>query len=247
MAVRSTRRQRRVGQGGASTKRHAGVKHEAPTPQITVLVADDHALFREGLRLLLAQDTRLMVVGEAADGLQALSLTESLQPDILLLDVRMPEVGGLEILPKLRAKCPLTKVLILSGFPEDDLVARALELGAKGYLLKTLTHKDLLKAIHATYAGEIWADRKVLTQILEGLRKKVHDLHGPLAETRESLTDREQEVVTWVMKGKRNKEIAAQLGISESTVKTHVGNIFNKLRVSRRLQLLLYRIADHTK
>ncbi len=197
--------------------------------------------------MLLAQDNRIMVVGEAEDGLQALSLTEYLQPDILLLDVQMPEVGGLEILPKLRAKCPLTKVLILSGFPEDELRTRALELGARGYLLKTLTHKDLLKAIHAAYAGEIWAERRVLTQILDNLRKKVHDLYGPLAETRESLTNREQEVVTWVMQGKTNKEIAAQLGISESTVKTHVSNIFSKLRISRRLQLLLHRIADHNK
>jgi DNA-binding NarL/FixJ family response regulator len=215
--------------------------------QITVLIADDHSLFREGLRMLLAQDNNIMVVGEAADGLQALSLTESLQPDILLLDVRMPEVGGLEVLPKIRAKCPMTKVLILSGFPEDELISKALELGAKGYLLKTLTHKDLLRAIHATYAGEIWAERRVLTQILENLRKKVSDLHGPLAETREALTDREQEVVSWVMQGKRNKEIASQLGISEKTVKTHVSNIFSKLRVSRRLQILLYRIADHTE
>ena len=215
--------------------------------QITVLIADDHALFREGLRMLLAQDNSIMVVGEAADGLQALNLADSLQPDILLLDVRMPEVGGLEVLPRIRAKCPMTKVLILSGFPEDELISKALEMGAKGYLLKTLTHKDLLKAIHATYAGEIWAERRVLTQILDNLRKKVDDLHGPLAETRESLTDREQEVVTWVMQGKTNKEIAAQLGISESTVKTHVSNIFSKLRVSRRLQLLLYRIAGRTE
>ncbi len=215
--------------------------------QITVLIADDHALFREGLRMLLAQDHNIMVVGEAADGLQALSLADSLQPDILLLDIRMPEVGGLEALPRIRAKCPMTKILILSGFPEDELISKALEMGAKGYLLKTLTHKDLLKAIHATYAGEIWAERRVLTHILESLRKRVRDLHRPLAETRETLTDREQEVVTWVMQGKTNKEIASQLGISESTVKTHVSNIFSKLRVSRRLQLLLYRIVDHTE
>jgi DNA-binding NarL/FixJ family response regulator len=215
--------------------------------QITVFIADDHALFREGLRLLLTQDRNIVIVGEAADGQQAMSLTESLQPDILLLDVRMPDVDGLEILPWIRAKCPLTKVLILSGFSEEEFVSTALELGAKGYLLKTLTHKDLLRAIHATYAGEIWAERRVLTQILETLRKKVSDLHGPLAETRETLTDREQEVVTWVMQGKTNKEVAAHLGISEKTVKTHVRNIFSKLRVSRRIQLPLYRIADRAE
>jgi len=214
--------------------------------QIRVLIADDHDLFREGLRMLLAQDRGIMVVGEATDGLQALSLTESLQPDILLLDVRMPELDGLEALPKIRANCPMTKVLVLSGFPEDEFIARALELGAKGYLLKTLSHKDLLKAIHATHAGELWAERKVLAAVFETM---VHRLNGPhlrLPDLRQPLTEREQEIVKHVVQGMTNKEVATQLGISDHTVKTHMTNIFSKLKVSRRLQLLLRQIVSRT-
>ena len=214
--------------------------------QITVLIADDHDLFREGLRMLLAQDRGIMVVGEATDGLKALSLTKSLQPDILLLDVRMPELDGLEALPRIRATCPMTKVLVLSGFPEDEFIARALELGAKGYLLKTLTHKDLLKAIHATHAGELWAERKVLAAVFETM---VHKLRGPSLcqpDLRQPLTEREQEIVKHVIQGMTNKEVATQLGISDATVKTHMTNIFSKLKVSRRLQLLLRQIVSRT-
>ena len=213
---------------------------------ITVLIADDHALYREGLRMLLAQDRGIMVVGEATDGLKALSLTKSLQPDILLLDVRMPELDGLEALPRIRATCPMTKVLVLSGFPEDEFIARALELGAKGYLLKTLTHKDLLKAIHATHAGELWAERKVLAAVFETM---LHRLKGPSLrrpDLRQPLTEREQEIVKHVIQGMTNKEVATQLGISDATVKTHMTNIFSKLKVSRRLQLLLRQIVSRT-
>ena len=214
--------------------------------QITVLIADDHALFREGLHMLLEREEDLQVVGEATDGKQALSMTEALQPDILLLDIRMPEINGLEALPKIRAKSPGTKVLILSGYPEDDFIVEALQLGAKGYLSKTLTRADIVKAIRATHAGELWAERKLLAQTLESLLQKVNSLHEPPTETREALTDREREVVKWVIQGMTNKEIAAQLGISDKTVKSHLSNIFGKLKVSRRLELLLYRIVDHT-
>jgi len=213
---------------------------------IKVLIADDHALFREGLRMLLTQESGIQVVGEATQGDEALSLAEALEPDILLLDIRMPKVDGLTVLPKIREKSPRTKVLILSAFFEDDLIIEAMQNGAKGYLLKEATYKDLIKAIYATHAGELWAERKVLTELLESLFQKVNDLHGPLSEPRENLTEREQEIVKWVIHGMTNKEIATQLGISDKTVKTHLSNIFSKLKVSRRLELLLYRIADRT-
>lgn len=212
--------------------------------QITVLIADDHALFREGLRLVLAQEKSIQVVGEATDGTQALIMTEALQPDILLLNVRLPEVNGLEALPKIRAKSPGTKVLILPGYPEDGFIVKALQRGAKGFLSKTLTHAGIVKAIRATHAGELWAERKMLTQTLESLFQKVNDVAPP--ETRETLTDREREIVKWVIQGMTNKEIAAKLGISDNTVKTHLSNIFGKLKISHRLQLLLYQIVDHT-
>jgi two-component system response regulator DegU len=213
---------------------------------IKVLIADDHALFREGLRMLLTQESGIQVVGEATQGDEALSMAEALEPDILLLDIRMPKVDGLTVLPKIREKSPRTKVLILSAFFDDDLIIEAMQNGAKGYLLKEATYKDLIKAIYATHAGELWAERKVLTQLLESLFQKVNDPHVPISEIRENLTEREQEIVKWVIHGMTNKEIATQLGISDKTVKTHLGNIFSKLKVSRRLELLLYRIADRT-
>jgi DNA-binding NarL/FixJ family response regulator len=213
---------------------------------IKVLIADDHALFREGLRMLLTQESGIQVVGEATQGDEALSMAEALEPDILLLDIRMPKVDGLTVLPKIREKSPRTKVLILSAFFEDDLIIEAMQNGAKGYLLKEATYKDLVKAIRATHAGELWAERKVLTQLLESLFQKVNDSHVPISEIRENLTEREQEIVKWVIHGMTNKEIATQLGISDKTVKTHLSNIFSKLKVSRRLELLLYRIADRT-
>lgn len=194
--------------------------------------------------MLLAQEPAISVVGEAADGLQAISLAESLQPDILLLDIRMPGLGGIEALPRIREKSPGTKVLILSGFPEDEFMVKALQLGAKGYLSKSLTHKDLVKAIRATYVGEVWAERKVLTEVLECLRQKVQEMNLSFSEMQEVLTDREQEIVRWVIQGMTNKEIAAKLKISDKTVKAHLSNVFSKLKISRRLQLALYRIVE---
>ncbi len=214
--------------------------------QITVIVADDHALFREGLIMLLSQHNDIKVVGEAADGLQAVSLVEALQPDILLLDIRMPKVGGLDVLATIRLKSPRTRTLILSGFLEDEYITEAFHRGAKGYLVKVATHQDLVKAIRTTHAGELWAERKVLSQVVDSLLQKMEGLNTPLSALPETLTEREQEVVKWVIQGMMNKEIAAQLGISEKTVKAHLSNIFSKLKVSRRLQLLLHQIAKRT-
>ena len=194
--------------------------------------------------MLLAQEPVISVVGEAADGLQAIRLAEALQPDILLLDIRMPGLGGIEALPQIREKSPGTKVLILSGFSEDELMIQALQLGAKGYLSKLLMHRDLIKAIRTTYAGEVWAERKVLSEVLESLRQKMQEKNLPLSDMQEALTDREHEIVKWVIQGMTNKEIATRLGISDKTVKTHLNNIFNKLKISRRLQLVLHRIVE---
>jgi DNA-binding NarL/FixJ family response regulator len=209
---------------------------------VRVLIASEHALFREGLRLSLAQHEGMQVVGEAADGPQTLRLAEALQPDILLLDVQKPQAGELEILPHLRAESPRTHVLILAGVLEDAFIVEALQQGAMGYLLKTATQGDLVKAVHAVCAGELWVQRKVLTEVLEYMRQMIRELQCLPIEWQETLTDREREVVTWVMRGRTNKEIATQLAISEKTVKAHLRNIFPKLKVSRRAQL---RSAPH--
>ena len=214
------------------------LERDSQTDPIRVLIAGEHALFREGLSLFLTQEEDMQVIGEAADGPQALRMVEALQPDILLLDVQMPKAGRLEILPSIRTRSPRTNVLILSGVLEDTYIAEALQQGAMGYLLKTATHADLVKAIRTTHAGELWAQRRVLTQVLEHMRQQIRELQGPPLELQETLSDREREIVKWVMQGMLNKEIATQLGISEKTVKAHLRNIFRKLKVSRRAQLL---------
>lgn len=212
--------------------------------RITVLVAEGYALFREGLVALLAQEEDLEVVGEATDGLQVMSQVETLQPDILLLDLQMPTVDCDEALTKIRQRSPGTKVLILSGLADHGLTDKALELGAKGYLSKELTRKDMVKAIRAVHAGEIWVGHKVLARLLEGLSRRVYEAHAQSSLMQGSLTDREREIVGWVIQGMTNKEIATRLGISDRTVKAHLRNIFSKLKISRRLQLVLHRIVE---
>jgi len=215
----------------------------SPPGPIRVLIADDHALFREGLALLLALEPDIRVVGQAADGLETLRMAETLQPDILLLDIRMPEADGLAAVPKVLKRSPKTKILIVSGFLEEDLLVEALQHGAKGFIAKTSTHSDLVKAIRAAHAGEIWAGRRALAQLLESLLQRANGLQGSLSATRSILTDREHEVVQYVIQGMTNKEIAPKLNVSEKTVKTHLSNIFRKMKVSRRVELLLYRFV----
>jgi RNA polymerase sigma factor (sigma-70 family) len=205
---------------------------------ITVVIADAHALFRQRLGRFLAQQENIQVAGEAADGLQVLSRVEALRPDILLLDVQMPKMGGLEGLANIRARSPRTKILILADVLVEEFIARALQHGAQGCLLKTARPTELVRAICTTHNGELWVPRKLLTRLLESLRQRMEELQRPLSAMREALTDREQEVVIWAVRGMTNKEIATHLGISAKTVKTHLQNAFRKLKVSRRGQLL---------
>jgi len=207
-------------------------------PHISVLIADNHALFQQGLSMLLAKTDDILVIGKAVDGPQTVSLLQTLQPDILLLDLQISGLGGIEGLSLIRKKSPRTRVLILCELPDDELMVQALQLGAKGCLSKTLSQEDLTRAIRATYNGEIWAERKVVTRALEGLRRKVHGVSASLEKTQDILTAREQEVVKWAIRGMTNKEIAAHLGISDKTVKTHLGSVFNKLKISRRSELI---------
>jgi two-component system response regulator DegU len=212
--------------------------------RITVLIADDHALFREGLCMLLAQEPSISVVG-AADCNEAISMVEALQPDILLLAVNTPQPNALDLLPLVSEKSSRTRVLILFGFSDDRFMSRALQLGAKGYVLKTLNRNDFVKAIRAIHVGENWAGRKVLADVLESLYQKTHQMNRSLSEKQEALTDREQDVVKWVIQGMTNKEIASRLDISDKTVKAHLSHIFSKVKVNRRLQLALHQIVEH--
>jgi len=204
---------------------------------ITVLIVDAHTGFRGQLSKLLARQEEIQVVGNLGDALQVLGRVKTLQPDVLLLDVEMPTMGGLELLAKIRLKSPKTKICLLADFFEEDFIIRALQHGAQGYLLKTAAPTELFKAIHTTHAGELWAPRKLLTQVLENFGRTVNELQDIPPQIQEILTDREQEVVSWAVQGLTNKEIAAQLGVAEKTVKTHLQNIFRNLKIRRRVQL----------
>lgn len=209
-----------------------------PRNPITVLIAVEHALFREGIRLFLADQADLEVVGEAAEAVQLLHIVEAVRPEVLVLDVQMPAVGGLEILASIQALSPRTKVLLLSIRLEDDFLSEALQQGAHGYLPKTATHHELLRAIRALAAGELWAPRTLLTRVVERLRQRAETRQGLPPAVREPLTAREREIVRDVMQGLTNREIATRLGISEKTVKTHLSNVFRKLNIHRRVDLL---------
>ncbi|VUZ84504.1 LuxR family two component transcriptional regulator [Candidatus Methylomirabilis lanthanidiphila] len=221
------------------------MRDDGPVSPISVLIADDSALFREELRMALARETAIVVVG-AVDGHQAAGVTEALRPDILLLAVSRLGQAALDTLPVIRKQSPNTHVLILSEESDDEFIGNALQLGAKGCVSKTVDYKDLVKALWTIYAGEMWAGRKLLAGILESLRQKTQEINQPFSETQSTLTIREQEIVRWVIRGMTNKQIAAQLEISDKTVKAHLSNIFSKLKINRRLQLALYRIVELT-
>ncbi len=204
---------------------------------IRVLISDAHAVLRERLSRFLAQQKDIQVVGEAMDGRQMLDRVAALQPHILLLDLQMPKMDGLEVLPKIRVKSPGTKFLILADYFEEDFIARALQVGVHGCVLKTAPPTELAKVIRTTHAGEFWVQRRLLARVVENLRHRVDELQGCPSELRDVLSNREQEVVIWAVQGMTNKEIAAQLGISAKTVKTHLQNVFRKLNVRRRVQL----------
>jgi DNA-binding NarL/FixJ family response regulator len=204
---------------------------------ITVFIAEAYNLLRQALNELLARQEDLQVVGEAADGLQMLSGVEALQPDILLLDMQMPRMSGLAVLPRIHARSPRTKILILADFFEEEFVARALQDGARGYMLKTALPTELVKAIRSTHVGELWAQRKLLTRVVENLLRRADELQGFPPELWEVLTEREREVSIRAAQGMTNKEIATQLGISAKTVKSHLEKVFRKLNVRRRTQL----------
>jgi DNA-binding NarL/FixJ family response regulator len=204
---------------------------------ITVLIADAHALLRQRLSRFLAQQTDIQVVGEALHGRRVLHRVEALQPHILLLNVRMPKMDELKALPRIRAKSPRTKILLVADYFEEDFIASALQDGVHGCVLTTASPIELVKVIRTIHAGEFWIQRKLLTRVVKNLRQKVDELEGSPSELAHVLSEREQEVVIWAVQGMTNKEIAAQLGISAKTVKTHLQNVFKKLNVRRRVQL----------
>ena len=214
--------------------------------RIRVLLADDQALFREGLRTLLSVQGDLDVVGEAANGEEAVRLATELRPDVVLMDLQMPVLDGVAATRQLRAACPACRVIVLTTFDDDEYVFEGLRAGAAGYLLKDTPSTRLAEAIRAAARGESFLEPSVAAKVVAefarlstlGAAKSAPSAaaSSPLAEP---LSDRELEVLRWVAQGASNKEIAAALYLAEGTVKNHVTNILGKLGVSDRTQAAL--------
>jgi two-component system, NarL family, response regulator YdfI len=201
---------------------------------IRVVIADDHLVVRTGLRLMLATSEDFDLVGEAADGAAAVNVVAQVQPDVVLMDLRMPTMDGLEAITQIRARWPHVAVVILTTYNEDDLMIQGLQVGACGYLLKDCTLETLLNALRAAARGEMLVQPDIMTRILAQAARAVAPT-PPVATRRPlDLTEREREVLTGVARGDRTKEIAARLGISERTVGSHLNSIYAKLGVDSR-------------
>ena len=196
---------------------------------IKILIADDHLIIRQGLRLILETENDFELVGEASDGNEALTLCKKLKTDVVLMDLRMPNMDGLTAIERLRVDQPNIAVVILTTFNEDELMLRGLQAGAHGYLLKDTDRNTLFDTIRAAARGETLLKPEIMARVLSQANTPKKESNEPV-----NLTDRELEVLISVARGERSKEIAVQLGISERTVKAHLASIYNKLGVDSR-------------
>ena len=208
----------------------------ASTPKIKVLLVDDHAVVRQGLRTFLELQDDMTVAGEAANGVEAIEQAKQTQPDIVLLDLMMPKMGGVEATPHIIAACPQARVIILTSFGEDDQVIPAIRAGAQGYLLKDIPPHDLVQAVREAYQGKAQLHPDVARKLMSAVAAPPAASPSPEPD----LTERELEVLRLIAQGMNNQQIAQQLTISEKTVKTHVSNILGKLHVDDRTQAAIY-------
>jgi len=201
------------------------------TETIRLLIADDHLIVRQGLRLILETEPGFELIGEASDGAEAVQLATKLQPDVVLMDLRMPNVDGITAIKQLRAKQPQIEIVILTTFNEDELMREGLQAGARGYLLKDTDRSTLFNTIRAAARGETLLKPEIVQQLLAPSQN--HEETSTL-KTQTILTEREIEVLESVARGDTSKMIAHQLGITERTVKAHLTSIYNKLGVDSR-------------
>lgn len=209
---------------------------------IGVLIADDHAVVRQGLRTFLELQNDIEVVGEAADGEQALARAAALQPDVVLMDLVMPRIAGVEAIERLRASGSTARVIVLTSFLDEDAILPAVRAGAAGYLLKDVEPAQLVEAIRTVDRGEALLHPAVAARVLAEL--VAPDGAPARAQRHDALTSREREVLALLAHGRANKAIAFELGVAEKTVKTHVGNILAKLGLSDRTQAALYAVRE---
>ena len=211
------------------------------TTKIKVMIVDDHGIVRQGLRTYLDLLEDIAIVAEAENGLDALEKVKQFNPDIVLMDLVMPEMDGIEATQKICGSYPGVKVIVLTSFTEDEKVFSAIKAGAVGYLLKDISPPDLAKAIQAVHKGEMHLHPDIT-------KKLMNQFVSPksVAETSpENLTPREMEVLQWIAQGLSNKELAKKLTISEKTVKTHLSSIFSKLHLSDRTQAAIYALKHN--
>lgn len=205
---------------------------------IAVLIVDDHQVVRQGLRTFLELHADIAVVGEASDGAAAVALALRLAPDVVLMDLVMPQVDGIAATRQIKAQQPAVKVIALTSFAEDDKVFPAIQAGASSYLLKDVTPDDLVEAIRAVYRGEARLHPDIARKLMEQVAQQ--PLLRPPTPALADLTEREREVMRLVAQGRSNQEIARELVISDKTVKSHVSNILSKLDLADRTQLAIY-------
>jgi DNA-binding NarL/FixJ family response regulator len=213
---------------------------DAQTP-IRIVIADDHPLVRDGLRQLFELQPGFVVVGEAADGIEAVGRTQELKPDVLLLDLAMPRMNGLEVLKELAELNKDVRTVLLTAAIEREETVQALRLGARGVVLKESATEMLYKCVRAVMAGEFWVGHERIDDLMRTLRQ-IERAPGREVPPASRLTPREYEVIAAIVEGASNKDIGRELGLSEQTVKNHLSNIFDKLGVSTRLELALYAV-----
>lgn len=206
---------------------------------IRIFIADDHAIVREGLRALLATEPNLELVGEASDGTQAVSKVHALKPDVILLDMVMPRMDGLEAIVEIKKNWSEAKIIVLTSFSDDEKVFSAIRSGALGYLLKESSPQDLLQAIYSVARGEGFLSPTIASKVMREINQP-----PKLPPTKDPLTEREVEILQLVAKGLTNDEIAEKLVVSERTVRTHVSNILAKLQLANRTQAALYALKE---
>jgi NarL family two-component system response regulator LiaR len=207
--------------------------------KIRVLIVDDHQVVRQGLRTFLELQEDIIVVGEAGDGVTAVEMVRQMNPDVLLMDLVMPRLDGIEATRQVKSLASGVKVIALTSFAEDEKVFPAIQAGASSYLLKDVSPDDLVEAIRAAHRGEARLHPDILRKLMEHVALQ----SAPQREIQaENLTEREMDVVRLVAKGRNNHDIAQELVISEKTVKTHISNILGKLHLDDRTQLAIYAI-----
>ena len=208
--------------------------------EIRVLLADDHGLLREGVRSVLAQDSSILIVGEAGDGPQAVRLAEELRPEVVVMDIAMPQLNGLEAAAQITRRDKRTGILILSMYSDEEYLVRALTAGVRGYLLKDSAEPDLVRAVRSVAAGKTFFSPAIMDMLLDDYVVRLQQ-----QETQDSfalLTDRERQVLQLLAEGNSNKEVAAVLRLSVSTIETHRLNLMQKLNLHNTAELVLYAV-----